>query len=154
MHTGVYLGLLLAGLALTSSNAFSQGNNKDSFLDRYQWQKRVILVFIPLGSDSNGQEQLKLLRANPTSLTDRDLVIVEIRGDSLVEENFTSPKGDHLRRQFKVAPGIFTLILIGKDGGEKYRSLQLTSPTKLFTIIDAMPMRQNEINTQRNQKQD
>ena len=154
MHAGVYLALLVvAGLAFSGSEAFGQAKNRDFFLGRYHWQKRVILVFMPANANSIGLDQLKLLQVNATALTDRDLVVLEVTGELVVGENVTSANGNQLRRQFKVSPGTFTLVLIGKDGGEKYRSLQLTPPAKLFSIIDAMPMRQNEINSQKKQKQ-
>ena len=37
-----------------------------------------------------------------------------------------------------------TVILIGKDGGEKGRWSQLVDPDEVFALIDAMPMRQRE----------
>ena len=41
--------------------------------------------------------------------------------------------------------GTFAAILVGKDGGEKHRSVEPISPQTLFDLIDAMPMRQREI---------
>ena len=42
----------------------------------------------------------------------------------------------------------FTLILVGRDGGEKFRSTKLVSATTIFGIVDAMPMRIQEIKNQ------
>lgn len=39
----------------------------------------------------------------------------------------------------------FTFILVGKDGGEKFRSNSLVTLPSLFSLIDAMPMRRNEL---------
>lgn len=39
----------------------------------------------------------------------------------------------------------FVAILVGKDGGEKYRSADPIAPQTLFDLIDAMPMRRREI---------
>ncbi len=49
------------------------------------------------------------------------------------------------RRRFHVRPNDFTVILIGKDGGEKLRSHQPVSLDILRSTIDAMPMRQEEM---------
>ena len=40
---------------------------------------------------------------------------------------------------------IFTLILIGRDGGEKFRSYKLVSTKAIFDMVDVMPMRRQEI---------
>ena len=41
--------------------------------------------------------------------------------------------------------GAFAAVLVGKDGGEKFRSEGPVSPEVLFEIIDAMPMRRREM---------
>ncbi|TLU99525.1 DUF4174 domain-containing protein [Dyadobacter luticola] len=43
----------------------------------------------------------------------------------------------------------FTFILVGRDGSEKLRSSEVVSAEKLFGLIDAMPMRKNEIKRSR-----
>jgi hypothetical protein len=49
------------------------------------------------------------------------------------------------RKRFHIAPNAFTVILIGKDGGEKLRSSIPLSVDTLRSTIDAMPMRQDEM---------
>jgi len=51
--------------------------------------------------------------------------------------------------KYKVAPGTFTVILIGKDGTEKYRANKVVPMNELFAIIDAMPMRKAEVKNKR-----
>ena len=51
-------------------------------------------------------------------------------------------------QQYAVKPG--EVILIGKDGGLKLRLDNLDIPI-LFSVIDAMPMRQNEMQRQWNE---
>lgn len=43
-----------------------------------------------------------------------------------------------------------TIVLIGRDGGEKYRSNTLTTPLHFFTLIDGMPMRRAEMRNKKN----
>ena len=47
------------------------------------------------------------------------------------------------RTQFGAAE--FSVILIGKDGGEKLRRKSLLTTRELFAIVDAMPMRRAEM---------
>lgn len=39
----------------------------------------------------------------------------------------------------------FSVVLIGKDGGEKLRQTSPLAPADLFALVDAMPMRQAEM---------
>jgi Domain of unknown function (DUF4174) len=49
------------------------------------------------------------------------------------------------RSRFRVEDGAFATILVGRDGGEKFRSAEPIPAGKLFDLIDAMPMRQREM---------
>ena len=42
--------------------------------------------------------------------------------------------------------GAFAAVLVGRDGGEKFRSSEPVPAEKLFGLIDAMPMRRRETN--------
>ena len=49
------------------------------------------------------------------------------------------------RSRFGVEDGAFATVLVGRDGGEKFRSTEPVPAEKLFGLIDAMPMRRREI---------
>jgi hypothetical protein len=50
------------------------------------------------------------------------------------------------RSRFRVEDGAFAAaVIVGRDGGEKFRSAEPVPPEKLFDLIDAKPMRQREI---------
>ncbi|MEM1164222.1 MAG: DUF4174 domain-containing protein, partial [Pseudomonadota bacterium] len=51
--------------------------------------------------------------------------------------------GSALRERFR--PADFTVILVGKDGGEKFRRNGLVDPDELNALIDTMPMRLQEM---------
>lgn len=68
-----------------------------------------------------------------TGIAERDIEITQVKEDS------------NLLSQFGVASNQFTIILIGKDGGEKFRSLKPETTETLFATIDAMPMRKSEM---------
>ena len=59
----------------------------------------------------------------------------------------SSVTGARLRSQFKIQPGSSVVILVGKDGTEKLRKTT-AQLGELFTLIDAMPMRQREMREQ------
>ena len=51
-----------------------------------------------------------------------------------------------LRARF--APEGFLLVLIGKDGGGKLATEEVTPNEALFALVDAMPMRRREMRQQ------
>lgn len=50
-----------------------------------------------------------------------------------------------LREEFGVSQGEFRVILIGKDGGIKLKRQSQTRLEDIFSLIDAMPMRREEM---------
>ena len=108
--------------------------------------QRALLVF-DNGNNQLAESQLTIAADNIDGFKQRDLLLVGIRGSNpAVPTAMLSATDDAAARQrFHVAPGQFTVILIGKDGGEKLRSHQPISWNKLQSTIDAMPMRQDEM---------
>lgn len=97
---------------------------------------RRLLLF---GKDwSSFQPQLQLLAKDSLGLSERDVKI-----EMLSFENA-------LARKYNLNEGEFTVILIGRDGCEKYRTSTPLSTQTLFEIIDSMPMRQSEIRKKNN----
>ncbi|MEL7348743.1 MAG: DUF4174 domain-containing protein [Pseudomonadota bacterium] len=120
-------------VTLASALTVLAAEGVDPNLDAYAWDARPILVFAADG-DPRLAEQLARFEAAAPDLADREnVVIVETEADS------------RLSRSFR--PGDFTVILIGKDGGEKFRANRLVAVEELNTLIDAMPMRRNEMRT-------
>lgn len=93
---------------------------------------RLLLVFKQSTDNSLVTQQMEFLSKDSLGVTERDLKI------SIIKEH------DPIRKKYHVADHQFTVILIGKDGGEKYRTHKVVAPQELFTIIDAMPMRMAE----------
>ncbi len=105
-------------------------------LERYRWKQRVMLVFTPAETAKAFSDQKAIIRQNETGFRERELVVLDL----LPGRKNT----DALRRQFDVKPQEFTVILIGKDGGEKLRRPAPVAAKELFDRIDSMPMRQRE----------
>ena len=102
--------------------------------------KRELLIF---GDADNNQiqQQLNLLQKSEIDVKERDISIVHIE------------KGNPYYEIYKIdSNAAITVLLFGKDKSIKYRSQQVVSTEKLFGIIDAMPMRQAEMQRKENSK--
>ncbi len=130
--------LLLACAAgiLGTSSAVLGASTSDDPLAIYRWKSRVIVALTPSATDPNLDRQRRLYHDMGDGARERDLVWLEAVG--------STPAAEALRRRFDVGAG-FTALLIGKDGGEKLRSDIPVGPADLFPLIDAMPMRQQEM---------
>ena len=100
---------------------------------------RLILIFG--NNPSVVQRQLVAFQKDSSGLAERDVIVKQVK------------PGDNLYQTYQIIPNEpFTVILIGKDGGEKFRSSNILSTTQLFAMVDAMPMRQAEMRQTKNQK--
>lgn len=117
-------------------------------LENYQWKERILCIFAKSPEDPIYQWQLKEIEANPRGITERDLTIIHIftKGEGRINQTpIPEPGPGHLYRQFKIRENSFWVLLIGKDGKEKYRDNKPISFEDLFSIIDSLPLRKEEI---------
>lgn len=82
---------------------------------------RVLVIEAPNVNDSMYRRQAAELLSVWSGLIERDFVV-----------------------QTRFGAQAFSIALIGKDGGQKLLRSTTLSPTELFAIVDAMPMRQAE----------
>lgn len=94
-------------------------------------QARIVLLF---GNKTVVNQQWQVLQQDSAGLAERDLQIERVEPVSSLYKTYAVSAGES-----------FTIILVGKDGGEKYRSNKITTTTQLFALIDGMPMRQAEM---------
>lgn len=136
---------LLMGLAFLFFNSlYSQ--NLD--LNQFQWKHRVLII----GHESNDTQflnkQLELLNKDKVGYEERKLLIIGIneKGYQIYKENSASfINTTKPYKDLKLGASDHTILLIGLDGGIKYRSKDTMTTRQLFSIIDGMPMRQSEI---------
>ncbi len=83
------------------------------------------------------QTQMRWLEKDSLGVAEREIKIESIEFNS------------ELAKRYHVKSGQFTVLLIGRDGGEKYRAHEPVTTKRLFGIIDAMPTRQLEIREKR-----
>jgi predicted transcriptional regulator len=139
------------GEALTRAIETHRGKNDPinqlNFED-YQWQNRLLLLFAPNSKTGTYVEQLRFFAEQPNEIIDRDLLIISLFGQEmgrLDNHSISMSAANAAREKFNVAEDSFALLLIGKDGGVKFRSDQAASPDQIFALIDSMPMRQQEM---------
>lgn len=113
---------------------------------------RPLLVFAG-SNDPRVETQWATLVAAGTEVRERDMAVVLMtRSLTKMHDGYRPPQATFsateeklLRAKFEIKPNEFVVILVGKDGGEKSRWSQPVSWPVLRTLIDGMPMRQQEI---------
>jgi hypothetical protein len=117
-------------------------------LSQYQWKNRLFLIF----ASQEGEPAYKTLKAETEAqaegVRERDLLVGEVleKGPSYFAGVPIEPQtAEDLHRRFSVRQGRFTVLLIGKDGEVKMRRESPTGLTEIFALIDAMPMRRQEM---------
>lgn len=122
----------------------SQGFSMDG-LSELTWKNRVLVAF---GGAMDGRlrQQITLLMKNTDDLADRDMIVLQVSGDTVSTIFGSAPDldADALRAGAKASGDEFQVILVGKDGGIKLRSNQVVGDVELFDLIDRMPMRRAE----------
>ena len=135
------LGLVTAGVlsARTAPNPTTLGQLRDRY--------RPLLLFAARPDDPSLLAQMTKLKDVAAGLAERDVLVIAIpyKDPSPTDVSLSAADALAARRSFHVAPEDFTAILLGKDGGEKYRSRKPISFEKLRDTIDSMPMRKQEM---------
>ncbi len=117
-------------------------------LKPYRWESRVLLVFADNAKNPIYQKQMLLFEQDKAGIIDRDLVIFHLftgTGVSPNQDQLQEASVRDLRQHYNTDSKGYTIILIGKDSGEKLRSQQLLSLNELYNTIDVMPMRRAEM---------
>jgi hypothetical protein len=140
--------LRLAGAA--AIGAFAVGVAVASPLDDLKWSKRVLLVFAAAGDAELGKQRQLLSVVPAAEVADRDLVVLLVPPEGTTSTLFGKPAGSYSATALRKVHGIdasdgFTALLLGKDGGTKWRENRPGGAEELFGLIDSMPMRMREM---------
>ncbi len=122
-------------------------------LSQYKWKNRLLFVFAPHSNHASLIDLRDAISVQKEEILDRDLIVFQIyeTGSSFKDmSEIDHEMAEELRRNFRVAPGLLTVILVGKDGGVKLRQNEQVNIKQIFLLIDSMPMRREEIR-QKNQ---
>ncbi len=109
-------------------------------LAAWRWHSRILLVFAPSGASPDLHEQRRYFAASSAGEAERDLVTIEVVGGHADQ----GADAALLRAHNRIPASQFAVVLIGKDGGEKFRTVHPASADAVFGIIDRMPMRRQE----------
>lgn len=123
-------------------------------LTQFQWKNRLLLLFAPDGDHPLFKKWKSDVDAQKAEVKDRDLVVFDVFEGTQSRMNLKAINQkavDSLRKRFAVPRGDFKVILIGKDGGVKFQGDNQADLKKIFDLIDAMPMRQNELRQKKQQ---
>jgi hypothetical protein len=137
------LAALLTGISLSPLAAGP--------ISTYQWKNRILVLDFPASETRALAEFEKQIRQNSAGLKDRDLVLFHVgelgRRGKAYAETLDDEARPALRRQLGLGESSRTtaVILIGKDGGTKSVQRTKLSLVTFFTLIDAMPMRRDEM---------
>ena len=117
-------------------------------LNQFQWKNRLLFIFAPQEGDAFAQALQNEILTQPDEISERDLVVFKIfeTGPSYQENiQIDTRTAAAIRNKFAAPLGHFTCILVGKDGGIKLRQDSQVKLEKVFNLIDAMPMRREEM---------
>jgi len=119
--------IAFAILATASANAADP-------IAQYHWKNRVLVILGPRAGDEAFETQKSAYERARNEYNERDLVV-------LTEPEYDGP----LHRRFHIPGGEFRVLLIGKDGHTALERSKPVSNQDLFGLIDAMPMRRQEM---------
>jgi hypothetical protein len=142
--------LLVMALTLALAAGCVEPEKKDHFLD-FQWENRLLLIFMRPGAGSEAEAEMESRWAEfEADMEARDMLhfIIPPTGDRVRSSAKNAAEFDYdaLRSRYNPAGERFTVIVIGKDSGIKYRREDRFDMPEIFTLIDGMPMRQRELN--------
>ncbi|MDE3743878.1 DUF4174 domain-containing protein [Maribacter polysaccharolyticus] len=131
---------------------FLCANSNGQDLNAHKWKNRILIVKT-LNSDSEKfYEQLNEFKNSNNGLKERKIVLYKVIQDEFSSINFTNNGSVHSGKVSEITPQNildknedFEVILIGLDGGIKFKQNEVLLKEKLFRIIDSMPMRKSEI---------
>ena len=130
--------LLVLGLLLLTSQA-PKMLPLEQILHENRDRKRIVLLVASTADQADFKRQKALLAAHIAELAERDMMVVEVLHSRLSDADQA-----FLTRKIGGKPN-FAVVLIGKDGGVKLKSVEPIMPARLFETVDTMPMRRQEM---------
>jgi hypothetical protein len=106
----------------------------EDVLSPLRWKARPVIVLAERPDDPRLARQLALLEREKKGVEDRGIAVLRESG-----------RDGPLRRRLGLPGAAFAVALVGKDGGVKEVWHAPVAPRRIFTVIDAMPMRRDEM---------
>ncbi len=140
------LALVLVVLAM--STALGSATAVAAELKDYLWERRPLLLFAPTQGDPRLVETLNRIEASRCDFASRDMVLGLVLGEGNSTLDGHVVDADESRRianRYGMGEDDFSVVLIGKDGGEKLRVNDVPDLRSIYAVIDGMPMRSREM---------
>ena len=138
----------LTVVVLATTAALGSAHAAAAELSDYRWERRPLLLFAPTDNDPRLIETLSRIEASRCDFVDRDMVIGQVvtEGESTLDgQVVNADESRRLARQYAIGEDTFSVLLIGKDGGEKLRVNEVPDLQAIYAVIDGMPMRSREM---------
>ncbi|MCW5965007.1 MAG: DUF4174 domain-containing protein [Bryobacterales bacterium] len=116
-----------------------------------QWKHRLLLVFAANEEDARFARQYAEWQRTVAGMEERDLLWVPLmagKPSRAAGRTINLASQEAIRRVLGVNSGEFAVLLVGRDGGVKLRKAEPVEAISLFALIDAMPMRREEMRRQ------
>ena len=110
-------------------------------LKKYIWKNRVIVTFSPREDHVKRNYFLSNINRNLCEVKSRDIVHIDL---IFTDKNNNIEKLRNYHTNLSLSQNEFRLILIGKDGEIKLDTTN-SSLDEIFSLIDTMPMRREEM---------
>jgi hypothetical protein len=147
------LGLMIADgkdgpfvIAVDSVQAYR--DSEPFSLGDYQWENRLLVVSASAPGDPNLARQLQQVAATRSEFAERDLVLISLATDGTSqagERQLDPTQVEAIRAALGIDAGVFSVLLVGKDGGVKLSEEAVVPMDDIYALIDTMPMRQQEM---------
>ncbi|WBO23837.1 DUF4174 domain-containing protein [Sphingomonas abietis] len=134
------LAMLAALGGALPADALPAGTSPPASVASMRWHQRILLLVTPQPDDPQAVAQRRILAEWHAQAADRDVALVEIAGARV---SGASDSAAALFRRYRLSPGAFHALLIGKDGHVALRSAKPIDAGILQGTIDAMPMRRS-----------
>ena len=115
-------------------------------LESYQWQHRLVVVAAQSTRAPALELQKEQAAKDHAGWAERKLRLLEIVGGVVKESDaIVASEGDRILDRLSLDQDSFSVVLVGLDGTVKLRQSSPISNRQLFSLIDAMPMRREEL---------
>ena len=140
--------MIIVWMALLASYILGCQEALSMDLNQFQWKHRLLFIFAPDEGDAFFQAMQSDISTQSDEISERDLVVFKIlENGPFYQENIQidTRTAAAIRTTFAAPRGNFSCILVGKDGGIKLRQDSQVKLDEVFSLIDAMPMRREEM---------
>lgn len=151
------LSITISALACLSSHGQAAIDKEP--LAPFRWEKRVFIIFgNSKHTDMASAQYAAFFPRYESGVHERDMAVITVFNQEkevtittqapLTLRPDDKPSAEALLNRYNIGRAHFYAVLIGKDGTLKGSWAEPVSPEKIFAIIDAMPMRQREMQAQ------